>query len=279
MSLEEKAGAILEKIRQECPLVHHITNTVAANITANITLAFGAAPVMADAPEEVEDMAAQAQALVINTGTPSRASWEAMLRAGRAANRYGIPVVLDPVGVGATRFRKELVQELVSEIKFAVIRGNAAEIGMLAGEAVRPRGVDSRMEEGEQAEDENWRAKIAKKVAARFETVAVVTGKRDFVASGRRLYRVENGHPLLMAITGSGCMATAVIGAWVAAAEDAFLAAAGALAAYGVVAEIAAGEAGGPGTFQSRLFDAAHHLTREVLVQRARFTPTIKNRG
>lgn len=270
VTLEEKAGAILEKIRQERPLVHHITNIVVANITANITLAFGAAPVMADAPEEVEDMVAQAQALVLNTGTPSRASWEAMLRAGRAANRCGIPVVLDPVGVGATQFRKDLVHELVSELKFAVIRGNAAEMGMLAGEAVRPRGVDSRLEEGARAEDENWRAKIAKTVADRFQTVAVVTGRWDFVASGRRLARVENGHPLLTAITGSGCMATAVIGAWVAVTEDTFLAAAGALAAYGVAAELAAEKAGGPGTFQAHLFDAAHHLTGEVLTQRAR---------
>ncbi|MDK2856509.1 MAG: hydroxyethylthiazole kinase [Bacillota bacterium] len=270
MTLEEKAGAILEKIREERPLVHHVTNIVVANITANITLAFGAAPVMADAPEEVEDMVAQAQALVLNTGTPSRAGWEAMLRAGRAANRSGIPVVLDPVGVGATQFRKDLVHELVSELKFAVIRGNLAEMGMLAGEAVRPRGVDSRLEEGARAEDENWRAKIARAVAERFQTVAVVTGRRDFVASGRRLARVENGHPLLTAITGSGCMATAVIGAWVAVAEDAFLAAYGALAAYGVAAELAAEKAGGPGTFQAYLFDAAHHLTGEVLAQRAR---------
>lgn len=270
MTFEEKAAAVLEKIRQERPLVHHITNIVVANITANITLAFGAAPVMADEPEEVEDMVAQAQALVINTGTPSRAGWEAMLRAGRAANRCGIPVVLDPVGVGATRFRKDLVHELVSELKFAVIRGNAAEMGTLAGEAVRPRGVDSRLEEGARAEDAEWRAKIAETVADRFQTVAVVTGRWDFVASGRRLARVENGHPLLTAITGSGCMATAVIGAWVAVAEDAFLAAAGALAAYGVAAELAAEKAGGPGTFQAHLFDAAHHLTREALTQRAR---------
>ncbi|MDK2926919.1 MAG: hydroxyethylthiazole kinase [Bacillota bacterium] len=272
MTLEEKAGAILERIRQERPLVHHITNTVVANITANITLAFGAAPVMADAPEEVEEMVAQAQALVLNTGTPSRAGWEAMLRAGRAANRRGIPVVLDPVGVGATRFRQELAHELVTELKFAVIRGNAAEMGTLAGEAVRPRGVDSRLEKGARAEDAAWRAKIARTVADRFQTVAAVTGRWDFVASGRRLARVENGHPLLTAITGSGCMATAVIGAWVAAAEDAFVAAAGALAAYGVAAELAAERASGPGTFQAHLFDAAYRLTPAQLVQRARLT-------
>lgn len=270
--LAAATGRLLEEVRRQRPLVHHITNVVVANVTANITLAFGAAPVMAAAPEEVEEMVAQAQALVLNTGTPSAASRAAMLRAGRAANRAGVPVVLDPVGVGATHWRTDLVHELLAEVRFAVIRGNAAELGVLAGEAVRPRGVDSAPGKTAGEEAEAWRARVAGAVAERFQTVAAVTGRYDLVAAERRLARVANGHPLLTHITGSGCMATAVVGAWAAVAEDHFLAAAAALAAYGVAAELAAARAVGPGTFQAHLFDAAYHLTAAELMQRADIT-------
>ncbi|MGI6604938.1 MAG: hydroxyethylthiazole kinase [Firmicutes bacterium] len=271
MELEEWL-LVLEKVRRERPLIHHITNTVVANITANITLAFGAAPVMAKAPEEVAEMVAQARALVLNIGTPSAPSREGMLCAGRAANKCGIPVVLDPVGVGATRFRTELVTELLAEVQFAVIRANASEMGYLAGRAVRPKGVDSEASGFGQAASEEQRSEIARAVARRFGTVAAVTGQRDFIAAPGRLARVDNGNELLTAVTGTGCMATAVIAAFTAVARDAFVSTAAALAAYGVAAELAAERAGGPGTFQAHLFDAAYSLTADQLRERARLT-------
>ncbi|MGA8016938.1 MAG: hydroxyethylthiazole kinase, partial [Candidatus Dormiibacterota bacterium] len=195
-------AASLSLIRSQHPLVHQITNYVVMNETANITLALGASPVMAHARDEVEEMAGVASALVLNIGTLSPAWVEAMVLAGRAANRHAAPVVLDPVGAGATRMRTEAAHRILSEVSVAIVRGNPAEVAALVGEAAEIRGVDS-VGSG----DPGALAQIA---AARLGCVVAVTGPVDHVAGPEGRAAVSNGVPMLGQVTGTGCMATAL---------------------------------------------------------------------
>jgi hydroxyethylthiazole kinase len=252
--------SLLGRIREQRPLVHHITNMVVMNDTANITLAIGASPVMAHAREEVEEMVKFAGALVLNIGTLTPEQIEAMLLAGKRANELGIPIVLDPVGAGATKLRTESALRLLRELSITVLRGNASEIGTLVGVAAETRGVDA----VSLAED---REVVAKSAAREFSTTVAITGASDVITDGQRIAHVENGHPLLAAITGSGCMATSLVGAFLAVESDAWLATIAALVAMGLAGEIAAPRAGGPGTFRSHLLDAVAALSEEAFVQ------------
>jgi hydroxyethylthiazole kinase len=259
-------GADLAAIRERKPLVHQITNYVVMNETANATLALGALPVMAHAREEVEEMAAIAAALVLNIGTLSPPWVEAMLAAGRAANSAGVPVVLDPVGAGATSYRTETARRLLEEVDVAVVRGNAAEIATLAGREAEIRGVES-IGASESA------AELARAAARELGTVAAVTGAVDQVSDGERTLGVANGEPLLARITGSGCIATAITGSFLAVRSEAPLsAAAEALVALGVAGEDAAREAKGPGSFHAALYDALAGLDPQTLDTRAKLT-------
>jgi hydroxyethylthiazole kinase len=231
---------------------------VVMNDTANITLAIGASPVMAHALEEVEEMVKLAGALVLNIGTLTPAQIEAMLRAGKRANELGIPIVLDPVGAGATQLRTQSALQLLRELDIAVVRGNASEVGTLVGVAAETRGVDS-ISLGEDREV------VASQAARTFGCTVAITGAIDVIADGQRLARVENGHPLLATITGSGCMATSLIGAFLAVASDTLLAATAGLVAMGLAGEMAAAKAGGPGTFRSHLLDAVAALDEETI--------------
>lgn len=254
MRLEVRCAAMLSRIRKTRPLVHHITNIVVANDNANVMLSVGALPVMACAPEEVEEMVSGARALVLNLGTPTKEMVESALFAGKKANALGIPVVLDPVGAGATCFRKESALFLLRNVHVTIVRGNVAEIRALLGLASRMRGVESE----EVGEDY---ASIAQEAARRFCTVSAVTGAVDYVSDGERTIAVHNGHPLLTSVTGTGCMATSLCGAFVGVEEDPLLAASGALGFLGVCAERAALRAEGPGTFRMHLFDVMHALS------------------
>src|SRR5688572_19238742 len=200
-------GQTLRELRERKPLVHQITNYVVMNETANATLALGALPVMAHAREEVAEMAAAAGALVLNIGTLSEHWIEAMLLAGKAA---GGPIVLDPVGAGATRYRTETAQRLLAELPVAVLRGNAAEVATLAGREAEIRGVES-IDAGSSADE------LAREAARTLRLVVSVTGPVDHVSDGERVLRVANGHELLGTVSGTGCMSTAVTGAFLAA--------------------------------------------------------------
>jgi hydroxyethylthiazole kinase len=256
--MSDSPGAALRELRDRKPLVHQITNYVVMNETANATLAIGALPVMAHAIEEVEEMASVAGALVLNIGTLSAPWIEAMLLAGKAANG---PVVLDPVGVGATTFRTETAKRILDEVDVAIVRGNAAEVAALAGLEAEIRGVEAigASETG---------ADIARTAAERLGTVAAVTGPVDHVSDGTNTIAIANGDPLLATITGSGCISTALSGCFAAVCAP-LDAAAFALAALGVSAEDAAHGAPGPGTFHARLYDALYALTPEALDERA----------
>ena len=258
------AGATLHAMREQKPLVHQITNYVVMNETANATLALGALPVMAHAGEEVEEMARIASSLVLNIGTLSTHWIEAMLLAGGVATARGFPVVLDPVGAGATEFRTSTSRRILDLVGVTVLRGNAGEVATLVGAAAEVRGVES-MTAGVDA------AELARTAARQLGVIASVTGPVDHVSDGERVLAVANGHPLLATVTGTGCMSSALTGCFLAAKPDALLeAAAEALAAFGVAAEDAADGAGGPGTFHARLYDALYALDPESLDGRIR---------
>jgi hydroxyethylthiazole kinase len=257
-------GATLRLIRERKPLVHQITNYVVMNETANATLSLGALPVMAHAREEVEEMVGLAGALVLNIGTLSAPWVETMLLAGRAANERGIPVVLDPVGAGATRYRTETARRLLAEVDVAVLRGNAGEVATLVGLEAEVRGVESLGGAGDAAE-------LARTAGRTLGLVASVTGQVDHVSDGSDVVSVGNGHALLASVSGTGCMSTAITGCFLAGKPDAPLAAAAeALVAFGVAGEDAARDAGGPGTFHANLYDALAGLDPATLDSRAR---------
>jgi hydroxyethylthiazole kinase len=257
------AGRDLAAIRERRPLVHQITNFVVMNETANATLALGALPVMAHAVQEVEEMASAASALVLNIGTLSDEWVEAMVLAGRAANRAGVPVVLDPVGAGATAYRTETARNLLEDLDIAVVRGNSAEIATLAGHTAEIRGVEA---VGSAAGPE-----LAHEAARAIGCVAAVTGPVDHVSDGERVLAIANGHELLATVTGTGCMATAITGCFLGVRpDDPLEAAAEALVAFGVAGEDAARKAKGPGSFHVALYDALYDLDPKKLDGRAK---------
>jgi hydroxyethylthiazole kinase len=256
-------GATLGLIRERKPLVHNITNYVVMNETANAILALGALPVMAHAQDEVREMVGLAGALVLNIGTLSEHWIEAMLLAGTAANEQGVPVVLDPVGVGATAYRTATAQRILAAIDVTVLRGNAGEVATLVGIEAEVRGVESVGATGDSAE-------LAREAARTLGLVASVTGPVDHVSDGERTAAVANGHPLLAAITGTGCMSTAMTGCFLAGKDDRFEAAVEALVAFGVAGEVAAVDAKGPGSFHVNLYDALAGLDPATLSERAK---------
>jgi hydroxyethylthiazole kinase len=259
-------GSTLGQLRERRPLVHQITNYVVMNETANATLALGALPVMAHAREEVEEMVALAAALVLNIGTLSLHWVEAMIAAGKAANVGGTPIVLDPVGAGATRYRTDTTRRILAEVEVTVLRGNQGEVATLVGVDAEVRGVESIAAADEAAE-------LARLAARSLGLVASVTGPVDHVSDGERVLAVANGHELLATVTGTGCMSSAITGCFLAAKRNEPLeAAAEALAAFGVAAEDAARDAKGPGTFHVKLYDALAALDPGTLDARARIS-------
>jgi hydroxyethylthiazole kinase len=259
-----QTGDSLRRLRETKPLVHQITNYVVMNETANATLALGALPVMAHAREEVEEMVALAGALVLNIGTLSPHWVDAMLLAGRAANDHGVPVVLDPVGAGATTYRTETAKRLLDEVQVTVLRGNAGEVATLVGVAAEVRGVES-IGAGDDA------AGLARAAAAQLGLVASVTGPVDHISDGETVVAVANGHPLLAAITGTGCISSALTGCFLAVNRERPLeAAAEALIALGVAGEDAARGAEGPGSFHVALYDSLAALDPATIDASAR---------
>lgn len=251
-------GDIFERVKREKPLIHHITNWVTIYDCANITRAFGALPVMAHAGEESAEMAGIASALVLNIGTLTPALVRSMIMAGKAANERLIPVVLDAVGVGATKLRDEKALELLETVKISVLKGNASEIARLAGKDVLTRGVEATRVDADLTD-------VAKKLAVSRGLTVVITGKEDIVTDGRTVYLVSNGHAMMGSIVGTGCMAASVIGAFAAVEKDFALASAAALVCYGIAGELAAVNARGPGSFKNNFYDEVYNLDREKI--------------
>jgi hydroxyethylthiazole kinase len=263
MEVLQKIADNLLRLRERKPLVHHITNYVTVNDCANMTLAIGASPVMADDIAEVEEMVSFAAALVLNIGTLNARTIESMLAAGQKARQRGIPVVFDPVGVGATSLRTSTAKQIIREVRPTVIRGNMSEIKIIAGLDVAIKGVDS-------VASEDAGESVASNLSHKLDCVVAITGKTDIIAQGNRIYRIDNGHALLSQITGAGCMATSLIGCFCGAADNWFNATAAGIVTMGLAGEIAQASlqpGDGIGTFHMRLFDAVSAINPDILLK------------
>lgn len=266
MDILQEIAENLNRVKTKRPLVHHITNYVTVNDCANIVLAIGASPVMADDLEEVEEMVGFAGALVVNIGTLNARTIESMSKAGVKAKTLGIPVVLDPVGVGATALRTKTAQDFIAKVRPDVIRGNMSEIKVLSGVHVGIKGVDS-------IADTQDAAAVAIELSRRFECVIAITGKTDIIAYKNQLCTICNGHEKLSQVTGTGCMSTSLVGAYCGANDDCFVAATAGIVTMGLAGEIAYRSLrsdDGIGTFKVRLFDAISNMAAETLLKGGR---------
>jgi hydroxyethylthiazole kinase len=262
---------ILHEIRKRHPLIHHITNFVVMNSTANVTLAMGASPIMAHAHEEMETMSSFSSVLNLNIGTLTPYWIDAMLIAGKTAGKRGIPIVLDPVGSGATPLRTEAVKRIIAEVPVTVIRGNASEIMSLFAlkEEIKIRGVDS-------LETVDAVREGAHRLAGALKKVIAITGEIDFITNGEQTIEVHNGHSMFGLVTGTGCAATTAISCFCAVEPDPLIATAAALGYYGLAGEEAARISKGPGSFQVALYDALYNLSEETMLEKLKIKPVLK---
>jgi hydroxyethylthiazole kinase len=258
----QKIADTLAAVRATHPLVHNITNYVVMNTTANALLAIGASPIMAHAMEEVEELVDLSGALVINIGTLSKPWIDAMFKAGHRARARRMPVVLDPVGAGATRLRTDTARALLEQTRPTIVRGNASEILALGANLGGTRGVDTShtVEQARQA---------AQALARNFGVVVAVTGPEDYVTDGQREARIRNGHALMARVTGTGCMASALAGAFAAVEPDAFVAATATLVVFGLAGQLAAEGNPRPGTYGIRLIDALDEISPDHVLSGA----------
>ncbi|MDR0940939.1 MAG: hydroxyethylthiazole kinase [Bacteroidales bacterium] len=261
---------VIENLREKKPLVHHITNYVTVNDCANITLAIGASPVMADEPEDAVDISSISSAVVLNMGTLNSRTIQAMLASGKTANEKGIPVVFDPVGVGASGLRNKTAEKLLNEVTFSVVRGNISEIRYLAGLQSETKGVDASENDILSSNDTEI---IVANLAKRLHCVVAVTGKIDVISDGKRVVTIQNGVEMLGNLTGTGCMCTSLIGSFIGAnPENAFESTVGAILSMGIAGEIAFEKNGhlGNGSFRAALHDAMSKIDGKIVEQRAK---------
>lgn len=262
----ERIAEGLQQIRRQKPLIHHITNYVSINDCANVTLAIGGSPIMANDPDEVAEVVAKSAALVLNLGTPNTRMLDSMVIAAAKANELGVPVVLDPVGVGFTGARIRAWETLRSAVRFSAIRGNVAEIAFIAGMNAGRKGIDAAQERLPTEEIVNAAAQAAGCIVA-------ATGVIDHISDGRTLCRIDNGHPLLAGITGTGCMTSSLVAAACAAMPVSIASVAAGVLFMGIAGEQAAGRlrtGEGTGTFRIRLMDAVSCLEPSTLLERGK---------
>ena len=266
---------MLENVRKNCPLIHNITNYVTVNDCANIVIACGAAPIMADDKEEVADITTICAGLNINIGTLNSRTIASMLIAGKRANELNHPVVLDPVGAGASKLRTETAMQLVEEVKFTVIRGNISEMKTLASGSGTTKGVDADVADQITEENLDEVVTFAKAFAKKTGAVIAITGAIDIVADSSKAYCIRNGHPMMSSITGTGCQLSAMTAAFVTANPDHPLeAAAAAVSAMGYAGEVAYGRlcpTDGNATYRNYIIDAIYRMTPEMLEKGANY--------
>lgn len=246
----------ISAIRGQSPVIHNITNYVVMNSTANALLALGASPVMAHAENEVKDMVGIASALVINIGTLSDPWIRAMFKAALKASEKGIPIVLDPVGAGATPYRTQMARELIEAVPPTIIRGNASEILAVISDEGKTKGVDSSAA-SDQALEAAWALNQSS------GSVVCISGETDYIVGNGRVTKIRNGHPLMTRVTGLGCTATALCGAFAAVEKDYASATVQAMAVMGIAGELAAQKAAGPGSMQVLFLDALYSLSED----------------
>lgn len=264
MSLVQTISGDLAAVREKKPLVHSITNFVVMNETANATLCIGGLPIMSHAVEEVEEMVGIASALVLNIGTLTPEWIDAMELAGKRANELGIPVILDPVGAGATKLRTASSRRLLENVKVSVVRGNAGEVATLAGIAAEVRGVESIGASASPVE-------IATRFASTYGCTVAITGAVDVVSDGTSTAKVMNGHHMMGRVVGTGCISNVIVAAFAAVQSDTLTAATGALTVYGIAGEMAAEVSGDrPGTFHTELYNALYAVSSSDIQRRAK---------
>lgn len=269
--MNTRYAPLLKHVRDINPLIHHITNYVTVNDCANITLAIGASPIMADALEEAADIASIASALVLNMGTLNEHTVTSMFAAGKAAWEAGVPVIFDPVGAGASKFRNITAARMLNEVKISVLRGNISEVKFLAGLQAEAKGVDASKSDLLHTDDAMT---ISKMLASKLDCVVAITGAIDVISDGKKVICIENGHPMLSNITGTGCMCSSLIGSFCGAAPDSPLeATAAALLSMGIAGEIAYDKSGqnGNGSFLVALMDAVSHMDTETFIRRGKY--------
>jgi hydroxyethylthiazole kinase len=268
-------GKFLENVKNTRPIVHNITNYVTVNGCANILLACGSSPIMADDAEEAEEIVAISSGLNINIGTLNKNTILSMLKAGKKANELGRPVLLDPVGAGASKLRTETAFKLIDEIKFDVIRGNISEIKTLAFGVGTTRGVDADVTDMITEETLDNTVSFAKKTAEKTGCVVVITGAIDIVADREKAVCVRNGHPMMERITGAGCQLSAMTAAYIAAnKENVFYAAVAAVCAMGICGEKAflrMGKLDGNASYGNYIIDAVYNLNPDELERCAKY--------
>ncbi|MBU4404606.1 MAG: hydroxyethylthiazole kinase [Acidobacteria bacterium] len=255
----------LELVRRQSPLVHNITNYVVMNLTANALLAVGASPVMAHAREEVEDMVNIASALVINIGTLSAPWIASMKKAARKAQKKGIPIIYDPVGAGATPFRTRTIRTLIQTVPPAIVRGNASEIIAIADDACKTKGVDSAAAADNALDSARW-------LSEKYGCVVCVSGATDYIIDKNGMVMIKNGHALMPKVTGLGCTATALCGAFAAVNPNYFATTTAAMAVMGIAGEIAAEKAKGPASMQVEFLDALFNMKGEEIKKRLKIS-------
>ncbi len=258
--MKQSINEVINVVKQKQPLIHNITNQVVMNFTANGLYALGALPIMAHERREVAEITAQSDALVLNIGTLTEELLEAMIIAGHAANKKSIPIVFDPVGVAATKFRTQAARQILSELKVSLIRGNAAEISHLAGLKSSMRGVDATA----QSNGEMTINQVVKKL----NIPIVMTGKIDYIADQSSIFKLSNGSSLLTKVTGAGCLLSSIVAAFLSVNQSEIISATAAVSYFTIAAEKAAKTATSPGQFQIALLDALSELTAADINER-----------
>lgn len=267
-NLTIEIGKALNNIKEKKPLIHNITNYVTVNDCANVILAIGASPIMADDIDEVEAIVSISSALVINIGTLNKRTVLSMSTAGKMANEKGIPVIFDPVGAGASQLRNRTTDFLLEQVKMSVIRGNLSEIGFITGFDTKSKGVDA---SDDDIKNSNA-CEIAKKASEKFETVVAITGEKDFISDGNKTIYIENGNSAMSNITGTGCMCSALIGSFCGANQNMIICAAGGIASMGIAGEISYENnfSKGFGSFHIGIIDEISKLNSNILNERVK---------
>ena len=261
--MKKKIITLLENVKAGSPLVHNITNYVTVNDCANAILAIGASPVMADSIMEASDITSISSSLVINIGTLNERTVESMIASGKTANKLRIPVIFDPVGAGASPFRNQTVSKILGQVQVTVLKGNLSEMAFIAGIDSKTKGVDA------SPESQNYNSEeIAAQVSSKYKCITAVTGKTDVITDGSQTVKILNGHQMLSQVTGTGCMTTALIGAFAGATDnDYFTATAAGIASMGIAGELAYAESGtsGTGSFRSSIIDSLSLLNSDII--------------
>ncbi|ERT69932.1 hypothetical protein HMPREF0202_00135 [Cetobacterium somerae ATCC BAA-474] len=265
--LVDEVVLALKNIKEKTPLVYHLTNTVTINDCANITLAIGGSPLMSFCIEEIEEIIEFSSSVVLNIGTMDKSMETMAVEVGKIANKLKKPIILDPVGVGATKARKNLVNALLKEIKFTVIKGNMAEIKSILNIDSLSRGVDS-LEKDDSGE------KLVKLAAKKFNSVIAITGEIDYIGNQEIVFKVMNGHKKMELVTGTGCMISSLIGAFLGGKNNSLVSAVGGVLSMGIAGELAEKNFIGTGSLKVNIMDNISNLTEEIIRKNEKISST-----